>query len=116
MKCISVRQPWAWLIVIGFKPIENRTWSTKHRGPLAIHAGVAWSSEGEDFAERFGIICLREQLTLGAVVGVVDLVDIAPSSSKWAMPNCMHWHIANARTITPIPMKGRLGLFDVEIP
>jgi hypothetical protein len=39
MRALSIRQPWAWLIVHGFKPVENRDWATDYRGPLAIHAG-----------------------------------------------------------------------------
>lgn len=41
MKAISIRQPWAWLIVNGFKDIENRSWRTKYRGPVLIHASAA---------------------------------------------------------------------------
>jgi|ERR1700758_4475866 hypothetical protein len=37
MKVIVIRQPWAWLIVNGFKDIENRSWRTRYRGPLMIH-------------------------------------------------------------------------------
>jgi hypothetical protein len=39
---LSIRQPWAWLIVNGFKDLENRSWSTAFRGPVWIHAGKAW--------------------------------------------------------------------------
>lgn len=39
MKAITIRQPWASLIAAGVKTIETRSWSTKYRGPLAIHAG-----------------------------------------------------------------------------
>ena len=39
MKAITISQPWAHLIVRGEKRVENRTWPTEHRGPLAIHAG-----------------------------------------------------------------------------
>lgn len=35
---LSVRQPWAWLIVNGYKNIENRTWPTRVRGRILIHA------------------------------------------------------------------------------
>jgi len=42
---LSIRQPWAWLIVQGHKPIENRTWPTTYRGPLLIHAGVIGATE-----------------------------------------------------------------------
>lgn len=38
MKALSVRQPYAWLIVNGIKDIENRTWRTGYRGPVLIHA------------------------------------------------------------------------------
>lgn len=40
MKALSVRQPWAWLIVNGYKDIENRDWSTQQRGRIWIHTGV----------------------------------------------------------------------------
>jgi hypothetical protein len=38
MKALSLWQPWASLVALGEKSIETRIWSTKHRGPLAIHA------------------------------------------------------------------------------
>jgi hypothetical protein len=38
VKALCVRQPWADLIVAGVKDVENRTWSTRHRGPLVIVA------------------------------------------------------------------------------
>jgi hypothetical protein len=40
MKAITIRQPWAQLIAAGLKTIETRSWPTKYRGPLAIHAGL----------------------------------------------------------------------------
>lgn len=41
MKVITIHQPWASLIAIGVKQIETRSWRTKYRGALAIHAGVS---------------------------------------------------------------------------
>jgi hypothetical protein len=38
MRALTIRQPWAWLIVHGHKDLENRTWCTSYRGPLLIHA------------------------------------------------------------------------------
>lgn len=38
-KALTLHQPWASLIALGVKTIETRSWSTKYRGPLAIHAG-----------------------------------------------------------------------------
>ena len=43
MKALTIRQPWASLIAAGVKTIETRSWSTRYRGPLAIHAGLAWA-------------------------------------------------------------------------
>ena len=39
MKAITIKQPWATLIALGEKQFETRSWQTKYRGPLAIHAG-----------------------------------------------------------------------------
>jgi len=44
MIALSVRQPWAWLLLNG-KDIENRDWYTKYRGPLAIHASKGISGK-----------------------------------------------------------------------
>ncbi|RZJ91586.1 MAG: ASCH domain-containing protein, partial [Chryseobacterium sp.] len=38
MKSLSIKQPWASLIASGIKDIENRTWATKYRGRIYIHA------------------------------------------------------------------------------
>ena len=38
MKAISIKQPWAWLIISGYKTVENRKWYTAHRGDILIHA------------------------------------------------------------------------------
>lgn len=46
MRAITVRQPWAWAILAGGKAIENRSQRWSYRGPLAIHAGKAWSQRG----------------------------------------------------------------------
>ena len=41
LRCLAIRQPWAWAIVIGAKDIENRAWSTDHRGLFVIQASGA---------------------------------------------------------------------------
>lgn len=48
-KALSLRQPWAWAVVHGYKDVENRSWSTKHRGPLLIHASKQLDPEGFRF-------------------------------------------------------------------
>jgi len=57
MKALTIRQPWASLIAAGVKTIETRSWSTRYRGPLAIHAGKASVLEGEvDFEDGWEFV------------------------------------------------------------
>jgi hypothetical protein len=79
MKVLSVRQPWAYLIVAGYKDIENRKWYTGHRGPLLIHASRA--VDPNDFPkqrkwiESAGIV-IPEDLPRGAIVGSATLTNV----------------------------------------
>jgi ASCH domain len=73
MKALTIRQPWAELILRGRKPFELRTWRTKYRGPLVIHAAAkidAWD------AQNFGLN--PEKLTTSAFVGFAILSDVRP--------------------------------------
>lgn len=85
MKVLSIRQPWAYLIVAGYKDIENRKWYTNHRGPLLIHASKA--VDPNDFPMqrewiREAGIDIPEDLPRGAIVGSVTLTDV----HDWASP------------------------------
>lgn len=109
MKVITVRPPWAHAIIHGGKDVENRSWSTKYRGSLAIHAGL---TVHKNVTSPAGV--LLERGALGAIIGTVELVDVVEdSSSKWANhPELAryHWVLANPRPVEPIPHSGRLGL------
>ena len=77
MRVIVIRQPWAWLIVNGFKDIENRSWRTRYRGPLLIQASARRPSkqEMEDFrvfARKRGAK-LPDEFEFGGIVGRVSL-------------------------------------------
>ena len=77
MKALSIRQPWAWLIVTCQKDIENRTWTARYRGPLLIHAGRAWARIPiDDIEEQYGVCIPRDKLLRGGIIGTADLVDI----------------------------------------
>jgi len=58
MKAITIQQPWAEMIARGLKRVENRTWRTSHRGPLAIHAGKSMATldreNAAEWPERYG--------------------------------------------------------------
>lgn len=82
MKALTIDAPWAWAIVHGHKRVENRTWRTNHRGPLAIHAGRSTRSDAAAaavFAELGIQAPTGEDLDLlrGRVLGVVDVVGVA---------------------------------------
>ena len=116
MKCLSVRQPWASLIVAGLKEVENRSWMPRYRGPLLIHAGASMTvSDLDSTARRYGIEVDRSSLVFGAIIGAVDLIDCKKKvSSRWHVRGQVGWYLANPRRLrTPIPYKGRLQIFDV---
>jgi len=124
LKCqLAVHQPWAWAILHAGKTVENRGWPTRYRGPLLIHASKTRSSYDReaklDWLKLYGVALRRwEELTAGALVGVVDLVDCLPvaqvATSPWVEgPVC--WVLANPRPFpNPVLWRGMQGLFDVK--
>lgn len=116
MKALTVKQPWASLIIAGYKPVENRIWYTHHRGPLAIHAGTGTDSDGmRDHARLVNkIVKTFGPLPHEAVLGTVTLVDcIDDSRSRFADPGAWHWKLANAHRFRhPVPARGRQRLWD----
>jgi len=117
MKALSIRQPWAWLILHAGKDIENRTWRTAYRGPLLIHAGKTFDAKGYDY-----VACSFDQIDLplphnlrfGGFVGVATLADcVTESDSPW-FEGPYGFVLAAARDMPLIEYPGRLGLFDVD--
>ena len=115
MKAITVRQPWASLIVAAAKDIENRTWSTRYRGPLLIHAAsaaarpAAWQ-EARALCARLGIP-LPTDLPRGGVIGVADLVDcVIDHESPW-FEGPFGFVLARARALPFAPCAGALSLW-----
>ena len=81
MKALTIKQPWATLIALGEKKIETRSWSTKYRGPLLIHAGKSVDKLAmktlcikEALAEH-GIYC-AEDLPTGCIIAKSNLDDV----------------------------------------
>ena len=77
LRALSLRQPWAWLVVNGYKAIENRSWRTNHRGPLLIHASSNMQTFEADAADvlRDHEVRVSEDVKTSGIVGVVDVVD-----------------------------------------
>ncbi len=118
MKALSIRQPWAWLIINGHKRIENREWYASYRGPLLIHASKTFD---DDWAfwfieSRFPQIVLpqRHEYPLGAIVGEVNLVKcVSDWDSRWFVGPYGFVLEDPVAYPKPIPYRGSLGLFDV---
>lgn len=123
MKALSIRQPWAWLIINGGKDVENRSWHTKYRGRFIVHAAKGMTNkeycDGLEFAMRAGDICLLgafptfQEMQRGGIIGSVELVDsVDHSESPWYMGQKGFL----LRDPVPLPfrsLKGRLGFFEV---
>jgi hypothetical protein len=121
---LSVRQPWAWLILHGGKDVENRTWVTKVRGPILIHASAGMTREEYEYARRFadfvnGHTCrfpAIDELQLGGIVGSVEIVDCVPwSRSLWHEDGLTGFVLRSPKVLPFAPCKGRLGFFHPEI-
>ncbi len=125
MKCISVSQPFADLIISGKKTIELRTWNTNFRGEILIHAPLKIRKED---CKR---LKFNKKFVTGAIVGKAELYDVKKYNSSKEVKDDKKFHHAgksfqnrtfgfmlkNAKPFRiSIPYKGQLGLFDVEIP
>lgn len=140
MKTITIKQPWASLICQGIKDIENRTWATKFRGRVLVHAAakswrwsqvlsyisdeMAWALHKNGASKKW-----LDSLETGAIIGSVEIVDcVINHASIWAEKSkqaqmgklviqqektTYNWVLANPiRFPKPIPIKGRLGFWD----
>ncbi|WP_277593656.1 ASCH domain-containing protein [Pseudomonas chlororaphis] len=118
MKALSIRQPWAWLIIHGGKDIENRSWHTKFRGRFLVHAAQGMTSN--EFTQAL-LYCYDRGLPMpdrcdmqrGGVIGSVELVDsLDTSDSPWYMGQ-KGFLLRDPKPLPFIQLKGRLGFFEV---
>jgi ASCH domain len=105
MRILSIRQPWAHLIVSGAKNIENRTRPTPYRGPFLIHASKTIDKEA---CRRYRLD--PSELETGGVVGVAEIVDCVTSHrSKW-FTGPYGYVLRRRRKLPFIEWRGALGL------
>jgi hypothetical protein len=89
MKAISLKQPWAWLMVNGFKDIENRDRRTNFRGTILVHAGKSIDEDCYAFVHMTfpairRLMPLVRDLPRGGIVGQFDIIDCVDNSlSPW---------------------------------
>lgn len=132
MKALTIQQPWASLVIAGAKTYETRSWSTKHRSELLIHAGAR-------FPEPAQLLCKREpffsclggrsfaDLPLGHIIGSVEIVDcvrvedltnIDPREEAFGdyRPGRWAWLLRNPSPLKHFHARGMPGLFEVTLP
>ena len=119
LKAISIRQPWAWLIVNGYKDVENRVWAAKLRGPVLIHAGQSKSDTTPEalgyIKRKYHVANLPDTFETDGIVGIAEITDCVQSHrSKW-FQGPFGWTLANARRLPFKPVKGHLKFFTPKI-
>ena len=120
MKALSLKQPFAELVVSKKKSIEIRKWNTKFRGEFYIHASLGVDEEA---MKRFGFSSLPK----GAIVGKATLVDVKKYENDQEFKKDRYKHLATkeygsygfvlkgAHRIKPVPAKGSLNFWETEI-
>ena len=115
---LSIRQPWAWLIVKGYKDIENRSWQTEFRGRFLIHASKTLDQAGYEWTRtRFSTIALPEisSLDTGGIIGSAELVDCVTSSTSPWFEGPYGFVIRDAQPLSFLKVPGKLSFFKVSI-
>ena len=125
MKCLSICQPFAELIIQNKKTIELRKLNTNFRGEFLVHAPI--KIRKEDCVK----MKINEKLTTGAIIGKTELFDVKKYGSIKEIQKDKDKHLStkkfqgktfgfilkNSKPLRiPIPWKGQLGFFDVDLP
>lgn len=120
LPCLSILQPYAWLIVNGHKDIENREWQTRFRGRILIHAGNRYSRRdhdeyAEEFLEDFDIkLPAFDEMQLGGIVGSATVTDcVREHPSRWKILGSWGFVLKDQRVRPFVPYRGQLGIFRV---
>ena len=119
MKALSLKQPFAELILQGKKKIELRKWNTNFRGEFFIHASKIPDKKA---MKKFGF----DSLPLGFIVGKAKLIDVKKYKTKKEHDKDKNFHLAsnswgnygfilkNVKRIKPIPAKGKLNFWEFK--
>lgn len=128
MKVITIKQPFASLIAAGIKEYEFRTWKTKYRGEILIHAGKGIDKKAMKKFECYGL-----DYPSGAIIARVNLTDCVTVDDKFrnvlkeknelvysSIVKHTEWNgygfkLENVTKIDPIPAKGKLSIWEYDL-
>ena len=126
IKAITLWQPWATLVAIGAKCIETRSWRTKHRGLLAIHAAKRFTHQVVETEPFVGALADVTQFPLGTIVAVCNLADCVQvtennrpgepelSFGDYTLGRWM-WILEDVIAFDPLLARGRQGLWTWNV-
>lgn len=127
MKVITIKQPWASLIAEGYKIYEFRTWNTKYRGDILIHAGKGVDKKAMDRFKDYnldypaGCIIAKAYLTDSIYVDNDFIKKIGPTNPLVykGIIEKVDWHgygfkLEKIEKIKPIYINGKLSLWDYD--
>lgn len=116
IKALSIRQPWATAIVSGIKPVENRTWSTRYRGPFYIHAAKTFDEEGLEWLVKHGFMpnLPAANFLTGGIIGAATITDCVEEMDSPFFFGPYGFVIAKPRELPFTRLKGKLGFFAVQ--
>ena len=121
MRALSLQQPWAWLIVHGFKDIENRKWPTKFRGEFLVHASKKFDKLGYLYVrdeiwpglEHVPVLPSVDEFLRGGIVGKATIIDcVEQSDSVWFF-GPYGFVVRDALPLNFVELNGMLGFFTV---
>lgn len=120
MKALAIKQPWAYLLAHGIKKVENRTWNTKFRGEVLIHASKAMTQADYNAALSIcaGIgypLPAFTEFELGGIVGVMTIVDTVTESSDPFFFGPVGFVVESARPVKFHEQKGKLSFFETGL-
>lgn len=128
MKALSLRQPWAWMVVHGGKDIENRKWRTHFRGAFLIHAAIGMTPHEYEAAVAFAraadpqlVVPPAQDLLRGGIIGRATIVDVIPPCGdaiscfhRWHIPSQYGFKLADVEASPFDKVRGALMFFDPE--
>lgn len=115
VRALSLWQPWASAVVLGWKRWETRSWSTAYRGPLVIHAARNRTAVPPlEAGSVYPLGCLLGRVQLGRVLPVEVIRDrLSEAEIEWGdyADGRYAWEMLDARVVDPVPWRGDRRLF-----
>lgn len=116
MKALSIKQPWASLIISGLKPVENRTSKWNHKGPLAIHASKMFDKNYDKSILSLGLgdIIEKSKKLTGGFIGSVNMIDCVTEHDSLFFSGPYGYVFENPKKCDLVPYKGQQGVFNIN--